>query len=103
METKTIFNLLCQKPDLCIWLILFLAILTYSSDGYINSPSHNEEENWDPLSMICKLTPEQIRSEPGYENLSDEEVNNIIESNYQLSLIAYNHYKSNQHNFYISE
>ena len=44
--------------------------------------------------MVRKLTPEQVRSQPGYENLSDEIVHEKIETLYKLSLIGYNVFKN---------
>lgn len=70
---------------------------------FLNKDSGKQNDEWDELGSVRKLRPEQIRAEPGYENLSDEEVDNIIETNYQLSLICYNHFKSNISTIYLGE
>ena len=36
-----------------------------------------------------KITIEELRSNKGYENITEEDANIIIEELYQLSLIAY--------------
>ncbi len=40
------------------------------------------------------LTPEEIRSQPGLENLSDDEVQNIARSLLELTSIVYEVYES---------
>ena len=40
------------------------------------------------------LTPEEIRSHPGLENLTDDEVQNIARSLLELASIAYEVYES---------
>jgi hypothetical protein len=39
-----------------------------------------------------KLTMEQVRRHKEFENITDEEANNIIETLYQLAVIAYHVY-----------
>lgn len=93
METKTIFELLSRKPDFVALLILFFLIsVALTSISPIN---YNDEIcDWDSLGRVRKLTPEQVRSQPGYEQLSDEEVAQKIEALYQLSLLSYNYHKN---------
>jgi hypothetical protein len=108
METKSIFEWLAKESDfLAVLFLLFLLLLHWKSEKEKSvrsrAPISEREYNWDPFGTVRKLTREQIRAEPGYENLSDEEVDNIIETNYQMSLICYNSYKANITSFYIGE
>ncbi len=109
METKSIFEGLAKESDsLAVLFLLFLLLLRWISEKdwvtvESREPVPEREYNWDPLGTIPKLKREQIRTEPGYENLSDEEVDNIIETNYQMSLICYNNYKADITSFYIGE
>lgn len=108
-DCVSIFEAIFKNSDLVAELLIFFLLLLdwVSRKNWIPSearlPVTEEEYNWDQLGTVRKLTREQIRAEPGYEDLSDKEVDNIIETNYQLSLICYNNYKANIMAFYVGE
>jgi hypothetical protein len=56
----------------------------------------NTNEN-DELKY-CKITPNEVKKYPGFEDLNEEETNEIIESLFQLSLVAYSIYHNNSKN-----
>lgn len=101
MNTLSIFELLSKEHHFVTLLFLLFAVGIHHL--LPKNESYPEHDTWDGLGIIKKLTPEQIKSEPGFEHFSDEEVMNIIESNYKLSLIAYNYYKTINTGFYIAE
>ena len=102
MEKNTLSELLSTRLDLAAWLIIFLIIINYKLLPRTKTENFPKDVNWDEFG-IQKLTAKHILTETGNENLSAEEIDNIIETNYQLSILFYNHYKLNQQNIYIYE
>jgi len=45
-----------------------------------------------------RITVEQLRKYKGFENVSEEEANNIVETLYQLAVIAYYCYMEQENN-----
>jgi hypothetical protein len=52
------------------------------------------KENWDEFGLVNRITPEQLRTYPGYEQISDEEAGPIINVLYWFSIIGVNVYKT---------
>ncbi len=51
--------------------------------------ANNEEQDFFDVPQLLHLTPEKVRSYPQFADATDEEVFNIINSLYDLSLITY--------------
>ncbi len=93
-------NITIEKKirEFIVWKFLLIVFAYWNKHrktqpAAINYKDDNTQD-WDSFGMVRKLTPEQVRAQPGYENLSDEVVNEKIETLYKLSLIGYNVFKN---------
>lgn len=50
--------------------------------------ANNDEQDFFDVPKLNYLTPEQVRAYPQFANATDEEVENIIHSLYELGQIA---------------
>lgn len=50
--------------------------------------ANNEEQDFFDIPKLNYLTPEQVRAYPQFANATDEEVENIIHSLYELGQIT---------------
>jgi hypothetical protein len=78
---------------LIIWLLcLCMAVFLNKRDKVKPeiSYSNSENGNWDQFCLVRKLSVEKLQSYNGFENITDEKANEVIEALYQLSIISYN-------------
>jgi hypothetical protein len=98
MELNNNITIDSKIREFIVWLFLLIVFAYWNKHRKKKPPVINYKEdidaNWDSFGMVRKLTPEQVRSQPGYENLSDEIVHEKIETLYKLSLIGYNVFKN---------
>ena len=98
METHSNITIDANVKQFIVWLFLII-VFAYWNHNKKTKPvkinyKDDDDADWDTFGMVRKLTPEQVRAQPGYENLSDELVNEKIETLYKLSLIGYNVFRS---------